>query len=214
MHINDLTIDSKPLSAELHDLAGEFEQHTVTLGEVIVVLEERAYTLLIIILALPFCVPVTVPGLSVPMGLVIAIVAGRFALGLPPWLPRRLLETKLPARYFRTLLEATCKIVRLLERVLRPRWLALTATPRLVRLHAMTVCLAAIALLIPAPIPFSNTLPALGILLVAAGTMERDGPAIIAGYFFTALGLAYFVLIAFMGTQAWDFIRDKLAGMF
>ena len=178
------------------------------------VLEERAYTLLIIILALPFCVPITVPGLSVPLGLVIAIVAGRFALGRPPWLPQKLLGTKLPARYFRTLMEATSKIVRLLERLLRPRWLALTATPRLVRLHALMVCIAAIALLIPAPIPFSNTLPALGILFVAAGTMERDGPAILVGYFFTALGVAYFVLIAFMGTQAWDFIRDKLAGMF
>ena len=214
MHINDLTLDSKTLSAELHELAAKFEHHPVKLEEVIAVLQERAYTLLIIILALPFCVPITVPGFSVPMGLVIAIIAGRFALGLPPWLPRKLLERKLPARFFRTLLEAASKIIRLLERVLHPRWLALTATPRLVRLHALMVCIAATALLIPAPIPFSNTLPALGIVFGAAGTMERDGRAVVAGYFFATLGIAYFVLIALMGAQAWDFIRDKLAGMF
>ena len=214
MHINDITLYSKPLSVELHDLAVEFELHPVRLEEVIVVLQERAYTLLIIILALPFCVPVTVPGLSTPLGLVIAVIAGRFALGLPPWLPRRLLVTSLPARYFRTLMETTSKVVRLLERVLRPRWLAVTATPRLVRLHAFMVCIAAITLLIPAPIPFSNTLPALGILFGAAGTMERDGVAILIGYLFTILGVAYFVLIAMMGAHAWDFVRDKLIGIF
>jgi len=210
MHINDLTRNSKTLSQELHELAVEFEHRPVRLEEVIVVLQERAYTLLIIILALPFCVPVAIPGLSTPLGLVIAVIAGRFALGLPPWLPQRLLTTSLPARFFHTVLEATSKVVRLLERVLRPRWLALTATARLVRLHAFMVCLGAVALLIPAPIPFSNTLPALGILFCAAGTMERDGAAILIGYFFTALGIAYFVLIALMGAHAWEFIRDRL----
>jgi hypothetical protein len=214
MHIKDITGHTKTLSGELHDLAEEFEHRTVRLEEVIVVLQERAYTLLIIIIALPFCVPVAIPGLSTPLGLVIAVIASRFALGLPPWLPRWLLAMSLPARFFRTVMETTSKVVRLLERVLRPRWLALTATSRLVRLHAFMVCLGAVALLIPAPIPFSNTLPALGILLCAAGTMERDGLAILIGYFFTALGIAYFVLIALMGAHAWDFIRDKLGEIF
>ncbi len=214
MHIKDITRQSKTLSEELHDLAVEFEHRAVRLDEVIVVLQERAYTLLIIILALPFCVPLSIPGLSTPLGLVVAVIAGRFALGLPPWLPRRLLATKLPARFFRTVLEAASKVLRLLERVLRPRWLVLTATPRLVRMHAFMVCIAAITLLIPAPIPFSNTLPALGILFGAAGTMERDGAAILTGYFFAVLGVAYFVAIAVLGTHAWDFVRDRLAGMF
>ncbi len=213
MHINDLTLNSKTLSAELHDLAGEFEHHAVKLEEVIVVLQERAYTLLIIILALPFCAPVSIPGLSTPLGLVIAIVAGRFALNLPPWLPRKLMQTELPPRFFRRLLEGASKVIRFIERVLRARLLALTATPLLVRLHASMVCIAAVTLLIPAPIPFSNLLPAIAIILGAAGVMERDGLAIITGYIFAVIGIAYFVLVALMGAQAWDFIRDKLAGV-
>lgn len=213
MHIKDITKQGKTLSTELHELAEEFKHHAVRLEEVIAVLQERAYTLLIIILALPFCAPVSVPGLSTPLGLVIAIVAGRFALNLPPWLPRRLMRTELPPRFFRQLLEGASKVIGLIERVLRPRLLVMTATPRLVRLHALMVCIAACALLIPAPIPFSNLLPAVAIILGAAGVMERDGLAIIGGYFFAIIGITYFVLVALMGAQAWDFIRNKLAGV-
>ncbi len=214
MHIRDLNKDSKTLARELGDLAGEFQHHPIRLEEVIIVLQERAYTLLIIMLALPFCAPISLPGLSTPLGLVIAIVAGRFALGLPPRLPRRLLQTKLPPKFFRLVLNGASKVLGILERVLRPRLLGLTATPLLVRLHAFMVCIAAVTLLIPAPIPFSNTLPALGILFGAAGTMERDGLAIITGYLFAAIGIAYFVLVAVMGAHAWDLVREKLAGGF
>ena len=214
MHIRNILTHPKSLSAELHDLAEEFKHHAVTVEEVIRVLQERAYTLLIVLFALPFCAPVTLPGLSTPLGLVIAIMAGRFALGLPPWLPQKLLRTELPPRFFRQLLEGASRIIALLEKVLRPRLPALTATPRLVRLHAFMVCLAAITLLIPAPIPFSNLLPALGILLGAAGVMERDGLAILAGYFFTGVGIAYFVIIAIMGAEAWDYVSDWLARVF
>ena len=211
MHIRNILTHPKNLSAELHELAEEFKHHAVTVEEVIRVLQERAYTLLIIILALPFCAPVTLPGLSTPLGLVIAITAGRFALGLPPWLPQKLLRTELPPRFFRRLLEGASRLIGLLEWVLRPRLPALTATRRLVRLHALMVCIAACTLLIPAPIPFSNLLPALGILLGAAGVMERDGLAILAGYFFTAAGVAYFVVVAVLGAEAWDYASAWLA---
>ena len=214
MHIRDTTTHPDKLSVELHRLAEEFKLRAVTVDEVIGVLQERAYTLLIILFALPFCSPVSVPGLSTPLGLVIAIVAGRFALGLPPWLPERLRRTVLTPGFFRRLLEGASRIIGWLERVLRPRLPALTATPRLVRLHAFMVCLAALTLLIPAPIPFSNLLPALGVLLGATGVMERDGLAIIGGYFFTAVGIAYFVLIALVGAKAWDYVRDWLAAAF
>jgi len=54
----------------------------------------------------------------------------------------------------------------------------------------------------------------LGVLLGAAGVMERDGLAILAGYVFTALGMAYFALMALMGAEAWVFVRDSLAALF
>ena len=214
MHIRNSDTHPQSLSDELHELAERFKHHAVTVDEVIGVLGDRAYTLLIILFALPFGSPVTLPGMSTPLGLMIAIMAGRFALGLPPWLPQKLRRTQLTPGFFPRLLEGASKIIELIERVLCARMPRLTATPRLVRLHAVMVCLAGCILLVPAPIPFSNTLPALGVLLGAAGVMERDGLAILAGYVFTALGIAYFALIALMGAEAWVFVRDSLAALF
>ncbi len=213
MYTRDLTQPLKKVSTELHDLAKRFHQHRVSIAEVIEVLHERAYTLLMIIIALPFCIPVTLPGLSTPLGFVILIIAGSFALGKEPWLPRRLLETRLPPRFFGKVADVASRIIRLLERVLRPRWLGVTGSPRLIRLHAAMVAFSAALLLIPAPIPFSNTLPALGVLLGTAGTMERDGVCVALGYIFTILAAAYFVLIAVMGAHAWDFVRGFLTGV-
>jgi hypothetical protein len=214
MHIRNSDTHPQSLSDELHELAERFKHHAVTVDEVIGVLGDRAYTLLIILFALPFGSPVTLPGMSTPLGLMIAIMAGRFALGLPPWLPQKLRRTVLTPGFFPRLLEGASKIIELIERVLCARMPRLTATPRLVRVHSMMVCIAGCILLIPAPIPFSNTLPALGVLLGAAGVMERDGLAILAGYVFTALGIAYFALIALMGAEAWVFVRDSLAALF
>ena len=60
MHIKDFSQHTKNLSGELRDLAEEFKHHAVPLRDVIAVLQERAYTLLMIMLALPFCAPVSI----------------------------------------------------------------------------------------------------------------------------------------------------------
>ena len=61
-------------------------------------------------------------------------------------------------------------------------------------------------LLLPLPIPFSNTIPAWGILLIAGGLLERDGVFIIAGYVATLLGVAFLVVIWIFGIGAIDFL--------
>ena len=108
----------KKLSEELHQLAERFAERKVTLREVMDVLGARASGLLIIILALPFCAPISIPGLSVPFGIVILFIAARFALGLPPWLPAKLLATQLPPRFFRAVLEGASKFIGWIEKQL------------------------------------------------------------------------------------------------
>jgi len=104
--------------AELHARAGE---RAVTLREVIFVLRQRAYMLLIVLLALPFIQPIPLPGLSTPLGIAITLIALRLSLGQRPWLPKRIQRTKLPAGFFGKVLAVTARLLRFLESVLRPR---------------------------------------------------------------------------------------------
>jgi hypothetical protein len=61
---------------------------------------------------------------------------------------------------------------------------------------------AALALLLPLPIPFTNSFPAWTILLVAAGLLERDGAFVLAGYVVFAAGVLYFVFLLFRVVNA------------
>jgi hypothetical protein len=177
-----LPAPARPLSLELAQLRDAFAERTATLREVVTVLAGRAYELLMILLVLPFLLPVSVPGTSTPLGLTVAAIAVQLALGRLPWLPRRLLDRRLPAGFFTKVVGVTQGVVRYLERVLRPRWLAVTGTRWLNSVHLVMVFAAALLLALPMPIPFTNTLPGWTILLFAAGLMERDGLVVATGY--------------------------------
>ncbi len=196
----------RKLSDEFAIILCEFEVETVTLREVMVLLHGRGYVLLVMLLALPFCTPIPLPGLSTPFGLVIVLIGLRLALGQKPWLPAKLLDTRLPPNLFAKVFAVTRKIVTWFERLLRPRLLWATASPRLEQLHAVPIVICALMLLLPLPIPFSNIIPAWGILLLAGGLLERDGAFIVGGYMATLVTVIFFVLIAIFGVGAVDFV--------
>ena len=204
----------RKLSDELALILREFEVETVTLREVIGLLHGRGYVLLIMLLALPFCTPVQIPGLSTPLGLIITLIGVRLALGAKPWLPAKLLDTRLPPKSFAKVFEFTRKIILGFERLLRPRMLWVTGSPAREQLHAVPVVICAFLLLLPLPIPFSNLVPAWGILLIAGGLLERDGAFIIAGYVAAFLTLVFFGIIAVFGVEAVDFVWKWLLGLF
>lgn len=196
----------RKLSEEFALILREFEVETVTLREVMLLLHGRGYVLLVMLLSLPFCTPIALPGLSTPLGLIILIIGARLVAGAKPWLPQRLLDTRLPPKIFAKVFALTRKLVLGFERLLRPRLLWVIGSPLLERLHAIPLVLCAVMLLLPLPIPLSNVFPAWAIMLIAGGLLERDGAFILAGYVATILATAYFVLIAVLGVEAFDVI--------
>lgn len=200
----------RKLSAEFALILREFEVETVTLREVIGVLHGRGFLLLLLLLALPFTTPVPLPGVSTPFGLIIGLIGLRLACGEKPWLPAKLLDTRLPPKVFKKVFAITQKIILAFERMLRPRLLWVTGTAWSERLHAVPIVLCALFLLLPLPIPFSNTLPAWAILLMAAGLLERDGGFILAGYAVTLLSVAFFGALGLFGAEAVEFLWSWL----
>lgn len=196
----------RKLSEEFALILREFEVETVTLREVFGVMHGRGYVLLMMLLALPFCTPLPLPGLSTPLGAIIALIGLRLALGAKPWLPARLLDTRLPPKVFAKVFELTRKIVVAVERLLRPRLLWVTGSPWLEQVHAVPIVFCAAMLLLPLPIPLSNVLPAWGVILMAGGLLERDGYFIVAGYVATLLTVAFFGAIALFGAGAVEFL--------
>ncbi len=197
-----LPLPAHLLSVELAKLRDAFAGRPATTRELIVALGTRAFALLMIIFALPFVAPVSLPGSSTPLGLIIAIVAGQLALGRLPWLPRRLLDAKLPPGFFEKLLKVTQGIVRWLEKFLHPRLPLLTGAAWVRAVHLLAVVVAALLLALPMPIPFTNTFPAWAILLFACGLLERDGLFVLGGYVMLVATTVFFVLLGDKATDA------------
>lgn len=200
------------LSEELARLIETFSERPVTLREVTEVLHGRGYTLLLILLALPFCTPIPLPGLSTPFGLVIALVGFRLSLRQAPWLPARLLDTRLPPGFFAAVLGAARHVLRVLEWGLRPRWTALVGEGVLQHVYGAMILVSGALLLLPLPVPLSNMLPALVVVLIAAALLERDGCCALAALVSFALTLCFFAALAWGGAEGIGWLTGRLGG--
>jgi hypothetical protein len=203
--------DRKPFSQDLQELAVRFAECPVRLRELLEATHGRGFNLLLVLVSLPFLTPIPVPGFSIPFGMMVALIGTRLALGKAPWLPRRLLEKQLPAGFLPRLLGAAGRVVRLLEWLLRPRWMFLHDQWVVQRLAGVLIAISGVFLLLPLPVPLSNGLPAWTVLLLSAAAMERDGLCFVAGCAMFVLTSAFFALLAFGGAQAFDGLRHWLA---
>jgi hypothetical protein len=206
---------SVEFSAELRQLSERYRERPTPLGDLLDGLGPRASALLVVICALPFSTPISIPGLSTPFGLVILLLATRYFLGLPPWLPDRLRRVVLPSAFFTRLLAASGKLVGWLERRLAARLHVVADADWKLRLHAAVVIAAALLLMIPLPPlpPFTNTLPALVAVVMTFSTLKRDGAGILAGYAIFAFTVGYFVFWGAVVVATFDSYGTRLLAL-
>src|SRR5690606_30568022 len=100
-----------------------------------------------------------------------------------PWLPRQIMDKELDAQRLRKVLERGLHMVARVETVIRKRVGSLTRGMIANRINGLAIVAGAGLLMLPLGlVPFSNTLPALAILLLCIGMSQRDGLLVIAGY--------------------------------
>lgn len=195
-------VSRTPLSVELQGIAKTFEGRPARLRDLLVAVKGRGWFLILVLLSLPFLLPIPIPLLSTAFGLAICFIGTRLALGRRPWVPARLMDREIKAESLQKMLKGAVRVVRTLERFMKPRWRFMTRTLVVRRVVGVMIALSGALLLLPLPIPFSNTFPAWTVLLLAAGSLERDGAAWIAGTFCFLLTLAYFGVLYFGGLEA------------
>ena len=197
-------------SQELHDLAQQFAGRPARPSEILAATQGRGFNLLLLLMGLPFLTPVPLPGLSTPFGLVVVVIGAQLALDRRPWLPAKLLQRELPAQFIARVLAAASCLVRWLEFLLRPRLIILHEQWIYRRIAGALIMLSGLLLLLPLPIPLSNTLPAITVVLLAAGAMEKDGLFFLVGCAMFVLTLAFFGLLAFGGAHLLDNLRHTV----
>ncbi|MFQ3679936.1 MAG: exopolysaccharide biosynthesis protein [Pseudanabaenaceae cyanobacterium] len=184
------------LSADLQALTeGETP---LTLGQVLATAGDRTFGMLFVLLALPSALPVPAPGYSTPFGVVLLILALQWLVGrASPWLPPAVRDRPIARPALAAILTKALPWLHRLERLAKPRLRQVCTTGR----GAVAVTVALMAALMILPIPGTNTVPAMGILVTGFGLLAEDGVIVLAGFglslaFLTALALAIAGLVS------------------
>jgi hypothetical protein len=180
MTINTHSLPSR-LSTDLEALHARMKDQSLTLGELKQALKGRGSAMLLVLLALPFCF-IAIPGLSTPFGIAICLIGARMVIGREPWLPGFIMRRRLSPARSNQLLTGAIKMARKLETFVRPRLGFLHAGPTMPRLIGLGIVIASLGLMLPLPIPFSNSIPAWAVVLLAIGMMEKDGLCVLLGH--------------------------------
>ncbi len=168
--------EHEPLSAVI---AGSLSDQVVTAGEIADRVAQRGFGLIMIILALPTMIPILPPGSAAFIGLLYMLLAAQMLIGLQrPWLPARVREYRLSARAVQSLQHRGIPVLRRIEQFTRPRQLWIPDAI-LTRIVAVAVLLLGVVLL--TPLPFFNTIPALTVLLLGIGLLNRDALFLLGG---------------------------------
>lgn len=184
-------------SQDIKFLLQRLAKNPLTLGDIISETSERGFSLVIALLVLPFLFP-TLPGLSTPLGIACLLMSAQMALGRrTPWLPKKIATIKFPHWFAQTLLQNLQRITKLLEKISRPRLKKVTQHQITWRINGICLTWLVVLLMSPYP-PFSNPLPAVGILLLAVATIECDGILMVLGYIITILNTLFFGLAFYL----------------
>ena len=180
------------MSAALAGAAASVRDPAVSLRELLAALGEQGLLVFCGVLAAPFLLPVTVPGMSTVLGLPMLLIGFAVMVSRVPWLPERLLSHSLPAATVRGVLDRVRGWAERVEHLVRPRWLGLTGGRAVNALNGALVIVAVLLLMAPIPlVPLVNSVPALAVLLLCFGMAERDGLVIVIGYFTTLVAALY-----------------------
>jgi hypothetical protein len=186
----------------------------VTLEEIRALIGQDSLLLLVVLLALVFMIPVSIPGVSTVFGGAILLIGACRFFNRNLWLPKRISHRMLPADQLRTVLGRGLRWLHRLDRLSRPHrlsWLTSCGPADFVNNGALVIG----AVLLMAPfglVPFSNTLPALALLLLAVGLLQRDGLVVLCGHAFNIATIIYFAVLIAGGSAAGFGVFRHLVG--
>ena len=178
-------------------------QPKVTLRTLLAIFGDHGSLLVCALLTLPFMLPVSIPGVSTVFGLAILLLGISITINTVPWLPRQIMDRELDAPMLKNVLQRSLDIVTRLEAVIARRIDILTDGKIAGRINGLAIVAGAGLLMLPLGlVPFSNTLPALAILLLCIGISQRDGLLVLGGYGMLVATVVYFAFLAWAAYQA------------
>ncbi len=180
----------------------------VSINDILEAVHERGFGLMLLILAVPMALPIPVPpGINILLASPLILLTAQQAIGRHTiWLPEWMLKKTIKRERMSAIIKAILPWAKKIEKFIKPRleFATLGVFSHLIGLFglimALTVCI---------PLPLTNTVPSLGIALMAVGVIMRDGVAVISGAIIGILWVFTLAMIViFLGTEGIDIAKE------
>ena len=185
-------------SSIIPEISKKIPNGDTTLKEFIELIGKSGRLIICMILAAPFLIPISIPGTGIIVGLIIFVISISILFD-KNLIPNRLMNFKMSKKNLIRILDATFRVLNRLEKFIKPRLLIMTSKTVMRSITNLFLVFSAILFIFPLPIPLTDTLPALGVFFLAAGTLECDGYLILAGYGVVTITAIYFITVILLG---------------
>lgn len=188
---------------------GDPESH-ITLRQIIDEVEESGFGMMLFVLTLPAFIPIPVGGaLSGPM---VALLALQLIVGRhEPWLPRWALEKGPKRGALANLHKRLTPVLRPLHKLIKPRADWVFENGLMFRLTGVILFL--LALLLALPIPGTNYLFALSLLLFALAMIERDGWLLLSAWVIGLVLIGTAFVLSSQIIEAFGAMQDRMSDL-
>ena len=186
--------ETSSLAEKMQAIIDNLPPGGVSVLEIRELIGREGMMLLTAFLTIIFLVPVSIPGVSTVFGGAILLLSVSRLVNRQLWLPKKLQQREVPTEKLRGGMLRGLKWFQRLERISRPRRMrGLTSRGFMNVVNNLGLILGAVLLMAPfGLIPFSNTLPAIAILLLAIGLLQRDGVCVLLGHLMNIASIVYF----------------------
>jgi hypothetical protein len=186
----------------------------VTLDNILDAFHERGIAFILLLFAAPMALPLPVPpGINIILATPLLLLTAQQIWGAHQvWLPQNIKKRTIASEKLLSMFSALVPWLVRIETLSKPRLSRLTQNGAsrffglLGFIMALSVCI---------PLPLTNTVPSLGIALMAIGFIMRDGVAVLIGAF---IGTAWVTMLTgaaiIFGAGAIDIVKDAIKSLF
>jgi len=201
------------LSDILNTIETDITSEKVSMNDLLEIFHERGFGFFLFFFALPAALPIPAVGVGTILGMPLLFLTAQQAIGRHTiWFPEKMKHKTIAKTKISAFTKAALPWVKRIEKLVKPR-LEFITQGQISKLIGVLGFIMALAVCVP--LPLTNTIPSLGIALMAIGILMRDGLAVLAG---AAIGMAWVVLLCgiviFLGTDGIDIAKEFIKGFF
>ena len=203
------TSETHGLAVDLQRLESAANGMPISVERLLETLSERGHAVAIFILSAPFVI-IPIPGLSTAVSVVLFGLSFGIILGGRAWLPGLVRRRQISPETLHRLMSGTRRVMNKVSKLVKPRlaW----ATHRSQHwLIGLSLIVATFIFALPLPIPGNNIPPAIGLVLLSLGLIERDGLLVLLGHIYTLILAVTLIVLCIL---FWEVVDEHVAAAF